>query len=208
MNHIQTNRILKPLRIEESMRYLPKTCRTLLQTPRESPTVICVPPGDYLHVGLKAALLRLLLSSKVEPPAELHFDLFVGGAQLNKKNCIWGLLCRIPDVSDHLLKVIGVYKGPKKPGDCSEFLKKFRDEFLYIKERGCITLNDKTIVIKLRCLIADAPARAFLLNHMGHTSKDPCSKWKVHGFSYFTKKGRKTVRYMVFREIGHTLRTT
>ena len=183
MNHIQTNRILKALRIEESMRYLPKTCRTLVQTPRESPTIVCVPPGDYLHVGLKAALLRLLLSSTVEPLAELNFDPFVDGAQLIKKNCIWGLLCRIPDVSDHLVEVIGVYKGRKKPGDCSKFLKKTRYEFFYIKERGGITSNDITIVIKLRCLIADAPARAFFLNHMGHTSNDPCSKCKVHGFS-------------------------
>ncbi|XP_076765229.1 uncharacterized protein LOC143432439 [Xylocopa sonorina] len=40
----------------------------------------------------------------------------------------------------------------------------------------------KTFPLSVRCFIADAPtikARAFILNHRGHTSYQPCSKCKV-----------------------------
>lgn len=37
------------------------------------------------------------------------------------------------------------------------------------------------ISIQLRCFIADAPARAFILNHVGHNAFSPCSKCTVQG---------------------------
>lgn len=51
----------------------------------------------------------------------------------------------------------------------------------------------------MRSFIADAPARAFILNHYSHVSRQPCSKCKVSGV--YTN-GR-----IVFSEINHALRT-
>jgi len=47
--------------------------------------------------------------------------------------------------------------------------------------------------------IADAPARAFILNHRGHTSNRPCSKCEISGIRC---KGR-----YIFRGVAHSLRT-
>jgi len=50
----------------------------------------------------------------------------------------------------------------------------------------------------LKCFIADAPARAFILNHRSHTSNRPCSKCKISGTRC---EGRYT-----FRGVVHSLR--
>lgn len=41
--------------------------------------------------------------------------------------------------------------------------------------------NNFIIPIHLRCFIADAPARAFILNHVGHNAVSPCSKCTIQG---------------------------
>lgn len=46
---------------------------------------------------------------------------------------------------------------------------------------GEINFHGRKISIQLRCFIADAPARAFILNHRGHMSAQPCSKCKISG---------------------------
>ena len=64
---------------------------------------------------------------------------------------------------------------------------------------GGITFYGNKVPIYLRCFIADAPARAFILNHRGHTSSQPCSKCKV---SSTRSEGRN-----VFNGINHSSRT-
>lgn len=56
----------------------------------------------------------------------------------------------------------------------------------------------------MRCFIADYPARAYALNHWGHTSANPCSKCKVDG-ERCTVEGFE--RTMVFLGDDHVLRT-
>lgn len=53
--------------------------------------------------------------------------------------------------------------------------------------------------IRLRCFIADAPARAFILNHRGHTSSNPCSKCKI--------SGTLVQGCYVFHSVNHIIRT-
>jgi len=98
VNHLQGNRILSIIRMHECLSYLPKDIRTLLCTPRAVPYLLKVSPGEYLHIGVEAALLRTLeLSSPQLLLDRLEIDISTDDAQLDKngKNQIWPIQCRI-----------------------------------------------------------------------------------------------------------------
>lgn len=62
-----------------------------------------------------------------------------------------------------------------------------------------MVIQNKKREIIIRCFIADAPARAFALNHLGHNSKYPCIRCWVQG-----KSVRQGV--MVFTKLYSTAR--
>lgn len=95
--------------------------------------------------------------------------------------------------------VIGIYKGSQKPRDSNIFFEKFVADVTRIMSNGGISFRDSKIPIRLRAFIADAPARAFILNHRSHVSSKPCSKCKVSGVYI---EGR-----IVFSGVHHVLRT-
>lgn len=67
-----------------------------------------------------------------------------------------------------------------KPSDPVKFFADFVAEAKTILQRG-IFFNGKIIPIRFRAFIADAPARALILNHRGHNAGNPCSKCKISG---------------------------
>lgn len=79
---------------------------------------------------------------------------------------------------------------------------------LEIKNSGGFVYDGKLIAVQMRCLIADAPARAFVMGHKSHVSKEPCSKFKVRGESYFCKNKQKVKKHMVYAGTSHAARTT
>ncbi|XP_011883886.1 PREDICTED: uncharacterized protein LOC105571026, partial [Vollenhovia emeryi] len=84
-------------------------------------------------------------------------------------------------------------------GQFSAELLIFQDVFQKLWGEGGIIFKDRQFSIKLRCFIADAPARAFILGHKSHRSSCPCSKCTINGFAIG--------RYMVLRGVEHTHRT-
>lgn len=92
-----------------------------------------------------------------------------------------------------------IYKGLHKPHDPNIFFEKFVADIIRIMSSGRITYCGNKIPIRLRSFIADAPARAFILNHRSHVSSQPCSKCKVSGI--YTE-GR-----IVFGGINHAPQT-
>ena len=76
-------------------------------------------------------------------------------------------------------------------------------EILEVLEGG-ILIRNKLLSLTIRCLIADAPARAFVLNHYGHNSSNPCSKCKVEGQRCTVPGFAGT---MIFQGTRHELRT-
>jgi hypothetical protein len=59
--------------------------------------------------------------------------------------------------------IIALWKGRKKqPASCDQFLKRFLDEILPYFREG-IQVGKKRYKFNLVCVLADAPARAFLL---------------------------------------------
>jgi len=117
----------------------------------------------------------------------------------NGKNQIWPIQCRIANISRSMPEVIGIYKGPSKPHSANQFLDTFVNDFNEVIQSGGVQFQNRKIPLCLRCIIADAPARAFILNHKGHMSSVPCSKCKVTGSRYGN--------FMFFPDIDHVRRS-
>lgn len=112
---------------------------------------------------------------------------------------IWSIQCRIANISDSTPEIVGIYRGKHKPLSAIEIFQNFVDEVTSVITDGGLMFEGSRLPIVLRCFIADAPARAFILNHKGHTSFHPCSKCKVSGEFY--------ERRSVFLGINHIART-
>ncbi|XP_043269840.1 uncharacterized protein [Venturia canescens] len=194
--------LLALLRSHACFESLPKSTKSLLRTPRHPVALVEVPPGQYLHLGFETALHRIL--DRVEPserPSFLEIDFNTDGATLHRSgsNQIWPIQCRIANIKNSPVGVIGVYKGGKKPSDANLFFKLFIDEAVTLIKKGGIMRSGKEVPFQFRAFIADAPARAFILNHHGHTSCNPCSKCRV--------TGEGVENHVVFIGDHHLLRT-
>lgn len=146
LTHTQGNIILKTLRSLPCLSYLPKDSRTLLNTPREAPIVSKVYPGEYLHIGLAKALIRIL--RKTPPnliPDIIKVDWSTDGARLNKSGNmqIWPIQCSVANIANSKPEVVGIYKGPKKPQSINVFLDQFIDDVLKVIDSGGVSFLQK-----------------------------------------------------------------
>ena len=90
----------------------------------------------------------------------------------------------------------------------------FNHEFLAISAENGVKWKGKYIPLYIRALIADAPARAFILNHKGHNSASPCSKCKVVEqfiqrtmcFLSIFNEPRSNIEYLYATDQNHHLR--
>jgi len=199
LTHAQGNSILHLLRTHPCFNKLPKDVRTLLNTPRTRVITFNVEPGEYIHFNLEVGIIKILSNACIINQLELDFN--IDGCSLDKSSNIqiWPIQCKIVNVQHTKPIIIGIYKGAQKPFDIHIFLQHFIADINRIMSNGGINFCGKKVPIRLRCFVADAPARAFILNHRGHISCHPCSKCKVSGI-------RCEGRY-VFNSINNSLRT-
>lgn len=171
--------ILKLLRKHPCFSYLPADHRTLVATPQETIELKKVEPGEYLHLGVEKQIINYLRESGISVlPEYLYIDFSTDGANLDEKGFItlWPLLGRIVNIPNSTPILFGVYKGRQKPADADKFMEDFVNETNEILTNGGILYENRRIPIVLRCFIADAPARAMILNHKYPTGYNSCSK--------------------------------
>ncbi|XP_011313340.1 uncharacterized protein [Fopius arisanus] len=135
-------------------------------------------------------------------PDSFKIDFSTDGATLDAQQKIqmWPIQIRIANIPRCKPEIVGVWRGSSKPTNAHEFLDRFINDFLEVNNNGGIVHNDKLCPTELRCFIADAPARAFILAHLGHTGAHPCSKCWIKGDSI-----RRGVT--AFRGVAHRPRT-
>ncbi|XP_066589579.1 uncharacterized protein [Prorops nasuta] len=201
LTHVQGNSILHLLRSHSCFHNLPKDIRTIVNTPREPLELFQVEPGEYLHFNIETKIIECLKKASLKNVTVIELDISTDGCTLDKSNTmqIWPIQCRIANYSNTKPIVAGIYRGPNKPNDANKFFKMFVKDINTIINNGGIRYHKSTIEIKLRCFVADAPARAFILNHRGHMAMQPCSKCKVCGVY---NEGR-----FVFNTVDHVPRT-
>lgn len=76
--------------------------------------------------------------------------------------------------------LIALYIGEKDPKSAEDYLKDFIDEISPYLRDG-LDLRGHVYRFELHCLLADAPARAFLLGIKFPTGYFSCSKCKIEG---------------------------
>lgn len=187
-----TQRSLTPLlwllRSHDCFSGLPRDARSLLGTPRNTAVaagIVQLSPGTYCHYGLRKGLEHILGSAECVPDViPLCFN--IDGLPLGKssKQQLWPVQCcvRGPDLADELQKpfLVGAFVGPSKPDCANDFLKPFVSELKELLQSG-ISVSGKVAEIKLKSIICDAPARAFVFQIKGHSSYYGCPKCTAEG---------------------------
>lgn len=209
INLTQGNILLRTLRqFPFNLNHLPKDSRTVVSTPTivASTIVRHFAGGDYLHIGLKKTLIKKLESVPVNMmPDTINIDFSTDGVKMDKgADDFWPIQYRILNIADKRPIIAGIFQGKEKPSNPFDFFEEFIQEISEIHQEGGIIIRNQRLPLTIRCFIADAPARAFSLNHFGHSSANACSKCKVEGHRCNTPGFGGT---MVFLDTEHELRT-
>lgn len=189
------------------MNSLATDSRILINTPTivASMKVQNIAEGEYLQIGFKKTLTKGLAGLPPNMlPENIDIDLSTDGAKVDKGlDQFWPHQYRIFNIMDKRPIRAGFFQVRQKPSNAFEFYEQFVQEILEVIEGG-IYIRNKLLRSSVRCFIADAPARAFILNHYGHISSNPCSKCKVEGERCTVPGFQGT---MIFQGTEHELRT-
>ena len=178
------NKLLKILRSEGLD--LPTDVRTLMNTPR-SHTIVEIPPGIYIHFGLKKMLLYFIDTHKhiLDNFNEINLSINSDGLPLSKssRQQFWPILCvisNVPQLSQVVFAIGIYYSNEKKPESIESYLNMFVSETVELINSG-IKVGNKIMNVNVSNVICDSPARAFLLNVKGHNSRVGCNTCTEEG---------------------------
>lgn len=158
---------------------LPRDKRTLCKVKKTKRQIFEMGTGKYLHIGLGECLKSFISKFELESN-ELIIDVCTDGVPIanNSAYSLWPILINVVGY-DHV-QIVGTYYGVSKPANFSEFFKMFVDEYLSISENGLFYENKKYSIM-IRVIIADAPARAYLLNVPTFSGYNSCHKCHIKG---------------------------
>ena len=177
------SKLLKILKSRPDLNFLPSDARTILKTPRAT-ALKKVHPGDYHHFGLKEAITDVLTKVEFDSSIPIYFDLNVDGLPLTKSSGsqLWPIQGALVGFSLPPF-IIGIYHGFSKPSSSVEFLRDFVDDYKQVLKEG-IQFRGARLCVKLRCIVCDAPAKAFVLNTVSHNSYFGCGRCTQKGTYY------------------------
>lgn len=186
ISHVALSMLLKWLSTNPDCSTLPKDARTLLKTPIK---VNIEQQGDgmFHYFGIEKTLSEIFTKfSNVEilKKNDILLDFCIDGIPLHKSTntSFWPIICRIYSFPKVPLFPVAIYCGNKKP-PLNNFLEKFVQEMKELQTRGLLVSGVK-LLIKVRAICCDAPARAFLKNTKGHNAFFGCDRCMVQGESY------------------------
>lgn len=162
ITHQALRDLLKLLKSQYKDARLPLDPRTLLGTPQATGELcVDIAGGKYWHNGLKACLDQWF--ANVDENKSISLNINVDGLPIYKssKYQLWPILCNVHEMPQLSPLPVGIFLGKSKPSNVNEFLTPFVDELLPILENGYV-VNYQTIDVRVRCLICDSPARAFI----------------------------------------------
>ena len=202
LSHVQIKNLLGTLRASPfNLLYLPKDPITLLQTQTIDVRNIVRnrAGGRYLHFGFKNLLIKKLenLPDNLLPQiAEIDFSTDGGKVSNAYLLQFWPIQFRVVNDSSDKPLIAGCFLVENKSNNAFEFMVQFVEEVEEVIEDGGVKVRDKLVPIQIRYFFADAPARAFVLNHFGHISYHSCSKCIVEGRPSVVPNFERTIVFL------------
>lgn len=163
---------------------LPEDPRTLLRTPKEVVITRIGNGGSYWHYGLEKCLQCAFTDLK--EPKTISLNINMDGLPIFKSSKVefWPILCSIHEIPELPVMVIGIYCGTTKTNDLESFLTPFVTETKEIMNQG-LSVNSHKITVRIRCIICDSPARAYIKGVANFNAQEGCLKCTTVGeFSY------------------------
>lgn len=169
----------------------------LLRTKKKNRRISDCNGGKYLHIGISENLKQKKLGEVLN--GEIVIDVGIDGLPLFKssRTCVWPIIGNIINSKQRKNPfLIGCYVGKCHP-KTDLFLKQLCDELDHLKEG--IEINGIHYAFRVRCFVADAPARAMLTCTKGHCARNGCSKCD--------QIGRRISNKMIFSNVEGNRRT-
>lgn len=169
-----------------SLTQLPKDIRTITSKLQYSLSnnenkIKVLEPGLFLYFGVERVLQCPQAIDNLYDSGSRSIDLSINidGIPISKssKKCFWPILaaCENYDVI-----LVALYYGPEKPRDVDAFLSDFVTEINYLNTKGLV-LNNQNYTIAVKNIVADLPAKSYILGCIGHTGYGSCTKCRIQG---------------------------
>lgn len=156
-----------------------KDPRTLLGTSSTKTCMQTIKHGVYYHFRLKAGIEEVH-SNNAHRISRINIKIGIDGVPISKssKATFWPILATVEPFGE--VFIVGLYFGYEKPILAEDFL----DEFLAETEDLCnngFNFRGEMLKCKIKCIIADVPAKAYILIVKSHTGFHSCTKCKIRG---------------------------
>jgi hypothetical protein len=157
---------------------LPKSSKTLKHTSRKRANIQKMGDGEFIYFGIKPWLERVATPNNIHKlPECLELTVNMDGFKINDATVSesWPIQAKLNSVEFFFKPfVVAMYYGPHKP-PLEEYLKAFCDELLDLSANG-FKVGEIVFKVKIKMLVLDAPAKAYILNIIGHTGYYSCNK--------------------------------
>jgi hypothetical protein len=187
IKHSALNELLITIRPWFPLEIFPKDSRTLLRTPRKVDSVE-VDGGHLYHFGVSRCIKEALLSGykafRIPNLDNLQnidnlitIKVGIDGVPLSKCSNLqfWPILCSVDQAVDSSVYLVSLFYGETKPLNIDTFLAPFVEEMMRLEQDGLICANIR-YNIRIRCVIADAPARSFIKCIKNHNAYYGCER--------------------------------
>ncbi|XP_041767659.1 uncharacterized protein LOC121591344 [Anopheles merus] len=181
---------------------VPKDSRTLLKTPTTIRYQIqTVAGGEFWYKGIYTNL-KHLFKSNTPLVDEISIHLFMDGIPLHKggPTQLWPILMRVVELPLAPIMMIAVFCGSSKPSCLEAYLRQLVEEANELISAG-LQIGGKTLGFKVKAIIADLPARAFVKATTNFNGYHGCMRCTCVG--EWHRAGKK----IIFDAVGAPLRT-
>lgn len=168
--------------------------RTIMKTPRNV-TIVSLkstdPPvitnavqkkekQEYWHQGFEHCLrscFRLM-----EKDVSISININIDGLPIHNSTnqSFWPILFNVNEYPGMRPMVIGIFCGDSKPESAQLYLQPCVDEMKIILRDG-LRINGHRLAVRIRCIICDSPARAFVKGTMNYNGLHGCQKCTTVG---------------------------